>query len=147
MRVVLITTRSKNKDNIMTAAWCFPLSFDPPLFGVSISSKRHTFSLLQEAKRFAINTTAPGMEDAAMLCGRNSGKDMDKFAKSGLTKEEARKIDCPLIKESPLSIECELVRTIDTGDHTLFVGKLVNTIKRKEAKGLYQTAEGEWVTV
>lgn len=147
MRIVLITARSGKKDNVMAAAWCFPLSFDPPLFGVSISPKRHTFSILQGAKSFAINLTAPGMDDAVLVCGRNSGKDMDKFAKSGLTKEEAKKINCPLIKESPISLECELVDKLEAGDHTLFVGKAVNVIKRKEAKGLYQSASGEWIAV
>jgi flavin reductase (DIM6/NTAB) family NADH-FMN oxidoreductase RutF len=147
MRIVLITTRSGKKDNVMAAAWCFPLSFDPPLFGVSISPKRHTFSLLQGAKSFGINLTAPGMDDAVLVCGRNSGKDMDKFTKSGLIKEEAKKINCPLIKESHISIECELIDTIKTGDHSVFVGKAVNVIKRKEAKGLYQSASGEWITV
>lgn len=147
MRISLITARKGKNDNIMTAAWCFPLSIDPPLFGVSISPKRHTYSLLQGAKSFAINLTEPGMADAVLACGRNSGRDMDKFAKSGLTREEAKKINCPLVKESPLSIECELVKSIETGDHTIFVGKAVNIVKRKEAKGLYQSQVGEWISV
>lgn len=36
--------------NVMPAAWHTPISADPPLYGVLISPKRHTFELLQKKK-------------------------------------------------------------------------------------------------
>ncbi len=147
MRIVLVTSRAKGKDNIMTAAWCFPLSMDPPLFGVSLSDSRHSFSVMEEGKCFGINLVAPEMREAALLCGTKSGREVDKFAESGLTKEEGEKIGCALIGESPVSIECRLVDTIKTGDHYLLVGEAVNVKKRKESKGLYQKAGTDWIEV
>lgn len=147
MRIVLITSRSGEKDNIMTAAWCFPLSMDPPLFGVSLSDSRHSYSMIKEGKCFGINLVAPNMRDAALVCGTKSGRDTDKFAESGLTREEGEKIDCSMIGEAPVSIECRLVDTLKTGDHYVFVGEAVNVKKRREAKGLYQKEGRDWVEI
>ncbi len=147
MRIVLITSRGGGKDNIMAAAWCFPLSRDPPLFGVSLTDSRHSYSMIKEGECFGINLAAPDMEDAALLCGTRSGRDVDKFAESGLTKEEGEKIDCALVGESPASIECRLADVIKTGDHYLFVGEAVNVKKRRGAKGLYQKEGRDWIEV
>lgn len=141
MRVCLITSRFDGKDNVMAAAWVFPLSMDPPLFGVSISPKRHSHRLIRGGGAFAINIPSAQMEAAVKTCGTKSGADGDKFAEAGLTKEEgAGRV--PLIRECLTSIECELVQEIECGDHTVFVGKAVKTLRRKEGKGLYQSAEG-----
>ncbi|MFP3949981.1 MAG: flavin reductase family protein [Candidatus Micrarchaeia archaeon] len=147
MRIVLITSRRGGEDNIMTAAWCFPLSRDPPLFGVSLTDSRHSYSMIKEGECFGINMVAPDMKEAALLCGSRSGRDTDKFAESGLTKEKGEKIDCALVGESPVSIECRLADVIKTGDHYLFVGEAVNVKKRREAKGLYQKEGRDWIEV
>lgn len=147
MRIVLITSRRGEEDNIMAAAWCFPLSRDPPLFGVSLTDSRHSYSMVKEGGCFGINLVAPDMEDAALLCGTESGLEVDKFAESGLTKEEGEKIDCALVGESPVSIECRLAEVVKTGDHYLVVGEAVNVKKRRDAKGLYQKEGRDWIEV
>ncbi len=148
-RIVLITSRGKDengddRDNVMTAARCFPFSSAPPLFGISISKVRLTHSLIESGKCFGINFVSPKMKDDAVFCGTNSGKDMDKFSKIKLQKIEAEKIDCPMIGDSSVGIECRLVNTVETGDHFLFIGEAVNAIERGKEKGLYNTT-GEWI--
>jgi len=147
MRIVLISSRAKGKDNIMAAAWCFPLSGNPPLFGVSLADSRETYSMIKKSGCFAINLVSPEMQEAALLCGTKSGREVDKFSEGKLTKEEAEKIDCALIGESPVSIECKLVDLIKTGDHYLAIGEAVNVKKRKESSGLYQKAGTNWIEV
>jgi flavin reductase (DIM6/NTAB) family NADH-FMN oxidoreductase RutF len=140
MRVCLITSRHGAKDNVMAASWVFPLSMDPPLFGVSVSEKRFSHRLIREGKAFGINLPHSELEKAVVVCGTESGRDTDKFAKAGLTKDDGVRV--PLIKQCPVSIECELVDEIKSGDHVVFVGKAVKVVKRFEAKGIYQ-ARGE----
>ncbi|MGB9719688.1 MAG: flavin reductase family protein [Candidatus Anstonellales archaeon] len=144
MRVCLITSSYGGKDNIMTAAWVYPLSFDPPMFGISVSKKRFSYGLIKKAKAFGINLVSPEMKEAALVCGRKSGQEIDKFKEAKLTKEKGNFV--PLIKESPASIECKLVKEIETGDHITLVGKVVNVVKRKESKGLYH-AGGDNFTI
>jgi flavin reductase (DIM6/NTAB) family NADH-FMN oxidoreductase RutF len=147
MRIVLITSRAKGKDNIMAAAWCYPLSAEPPLFGVSLSDKRYSYQLVKEGKCFGINLVAPDMKEAALFCGTHSGKEVEKFSGSGLAKEEGTKINCPLIKESPLSIECKLVDMVEAGDHFICIGQALRIVKRRDAKGLYQKEGKEWIEI
>ena len=139
MRVCLITSRHKGKDNVIAASWVFPLSMDPPLFGVSISPKRFSHGIIEKGKAFGINLPGPELTAAVLVCGRKTGKDADKFAEAGLTKEEGEKV--PLIRECSASIECEVVDSFETGDHIVFVGKAINVVKRFESKGLYHKDE------
>ena len=142
MRVCLITSRHEEKDNIMAAAWVFPLSMDPPLFGVSVAEKRHSCSLIRKGKAFGINLPHPELQEATLTCGTKSGKNIDKFKEAGLTREEAKHV--PLIKECPVSIECEVTKEITTGDHAVFIGKAIKTVERFKAKGLYHLGGSEF---
>ncbi|MEW6749237.1 MAG: flavin reductase family protein [Candidatus Micrarchaeota archaeon] len=139
-RVCLITSRHGGKDNVMSASWVFPLSADPAMFGVAVATKRYSYGLIKGGEAFGINIPGPELEAAARLCGTESGKEKDKFALAGLTKEEGMNV--PLIKECSASIECELVDEFHTGDHMILVGKAVKIIKRKESKGIYQSQDG-----
>ncbi len=145
MKAVLVTSKGE-KENIMTAAWCFPLSNQPPMFGVSVAKKRYSYETIREGKAFGINLADKGMEAMLVGAGRNSGRDMDKFAEFGIGKEYG-KLGIPLVKESPASIECKLVQEMETGDHVLFVGEAVNVVKRREAKCLYQKQGLEFIEV
>jgi flavin reductase (DIM6/NTAB) family NADH-FMN oxidoreductase RutF len=140
VRVCLITCRHGGKDNVMAASWVFPLSMDPPLFGVSVSPKRHSHRIIRESGAFGINLPGPELQAAVAACGTKSGRDADKFLEAGLAKEDGLRV--PLIRECLASIECEVVGELEAGDHTVFIGKAVKTVKRKEGKGLYQSENG-----
>jgi flavin reductase (DIM6/NTAB) family NADH-FMN oxidoreductase RutF len=143
MNVVLISSSAEGKDNVMTAAWCFPLSADPPLFGVSISPKRYSHGLIKKSREFVINIPDSSLMEAVRLSGENSGRDADKFELSKLTKERSEKLSAPSIKECMASIECRVVNSFETGDHTVFVGEAVNIKKRKSGKKIVQDESGE----
>lgn len=145
MRACLITSRHGKKDNIMAASWVFPLSMEPPLFGVSLSGKGYSCGLIRKGRAFGINMPHPELQKATLACGRQSGRDIDKFKEAGLAREEATHV--PLVKECPVSIECEVVEEMTAGDHVVFVGKAIKTVKRFEAKGLYHLGGNEFVSV
>jgi flavin reductase (DIM6/NTAB) family NADH-FMN oxidoreductase RutF len=146
LRVVLITSKSGARENVMAAAWCFPISMEPPLFGVSVSRKRFSHELISKGRAFAINLVDAKMKEKALAAGRSSGKDRDKFAELGIAREYG-KLGLPLVKESPASIECKVVKEIELGDHVLFVGEAVNVVERRKAKGLYHAGGDDFVEV
>ncbi len=146
LRVVLITSKSGAKENVMAAAWCFPISMEPPLFGVSISRKRFSHGLISNGRAFAINLVDAKMKEKAIAAGRSSGKERDKFAEFSIAREYG-KLGLPLLKDSPASIECKLVNEIELGDHVLFVGEAVNIVERRKAKGLYHAGGDDFVEV
>lgn len=57
--------------------------------------------------------------------GVKSGKDFDKFKEMNLTKEKANHVNCPLIKESPVSIECKVREIKELGSHHLFIADVI----------------------
>ncbi len=138
LRVVLVSASSKGKDNFMPASWCFPLSFEPKLFGVAISPKRFTHGLIKESGEYVINIPGSNLLGKIVEFGRLSGKDCDKFEKSGLTKEKSRKVAAVSIKECLASIECKVVDVLKTGDHDVFVGEVRNINLRGKGPGIYQ---------
>jgi len=145
MRIVLITARHKEKDNIMPAAWCYPMSADPPLFGVAIAKKRFTYGLIHGSKAYGINLASPDMKDGVKICGSTSGSGADKFRLAGWKRENGSKT--VLIADAPASIECEVIDEYEAGDHVIFVGKAIKVVKRREAKGLYHKGGEEFEVV
>jgi flavin reductase (DIM6/NTAB) family NADH-FMN oxidoreductase RutF len=122
--VVLATVKGA-KDNIITLAMCHVFSFKPPYLGVGIAPKRFSHGLFKESVDFAVNIPTRELLKATEICGSKSGRKVDKFEASGLTREKAEKISAPLIAECPVNIECVKVKEVDAGDHTWFIGEIV----------------------
>jgi flavin reductase (DIM6/NTAB) family NADH-FMN oxidoreductase RutF len=143
MGVFLISSSYEGRDNVMTACWAFPLSFDPILFGVSVGKERFSYNLVKGSGEFVINVPGEDLLDASLVCGENSGRDVeDKFKLAKLTKEKSEKVATPSIAESLTSIECKIIKSVEAGDHVLFIGKPVNIKQRKKGKRIVQTEEG-----
>lgn len=122
---VIITVHARGKDNAMAAAWHCPLSFTPPLYGVSISPKRFTHDLIMEAKEFGVNFMP--MEKAELIAsvGGSSGREEDKFHRFQMAKEKPLKTSVPLLADAYACYECRLVAHQTYGDHVWFVGQVV----------------------
>ncbi|MCS7285961.1 MAG: flavin reductase family protein [Anaerolineae bacterium] len=131
--VVLVTSHYKDKENVMSASWITPLSFSPPLIGVAIHPVRFTHDLIKKSEQFALNIPSVSLLKAVEICGTYSGRDVDKFARAGITPVDALEIDVPLVEECIGHIECVLTDAFTTGDHTLFVGQVVAASVVEEA--------------
>jgi flavin reductase (DIM6/NTAB) family NADH-FMN oxidoreductase RutF len=126
MHTVLVSCVGKaGKPNVTTLAWAMPTSNDPPLVAISVSPKRHTYTLIEETLEFIINIPTIELLQATYACGSFSGRSFDKFKKAGLTQIPARKVKAPAIRECIAHLECSVDSEFTTGDHTVFVGKVV----------------------
>ncbi len=124
--VVMVTCSDKEgKPNIITLAWAGTINSDPPMLSVSIRKERYSYGLIKEKGEFAVNLTTRKLAFAADYCGVKSGRDTDKFNTMKLTPEKASKIDVPVIKESPVNIECRVEKIIELGSHDLFIARIV----------------------
>lgn len=117
------------KGDICTVAWHTPLSHKPALYGVAIHKTRLTHSLIKKTKDFVINFLDIKYFEKIHLCGRKSGRDIDKF--KIFSAEKSCKVKSPTISESYASFECGLKKSITLGDHTLFIGKIVKVRVKK----------------
>ena len=122
---VMATVGTMENANIITVGWTGILSTDPPRTYISVRPTRYSHKLLEENGEFVINLTTEKLAYATDYCGIYTGKKVDKFAKCSLTKEEANEVACPLIAESPLSLECKLTEIIPIGTHDMFLADIV----------------------
>lgn len=120
--VYVITVRTKEKINGMTAAWVSQVSINPLMLMVSIAPARYTHNLIKESGYFAINALPEDQIDLARHFGFKSGRKVDKF--EGHTYFDAPK-GSPILDGALAFFECKLVETFKAGDHTLFVGEVV----------------------
>jgi len=126
MHTVLISCAGKaGTPNVTTLSWAMPTSNDPPLVAIGISPKRHSHTLIQESQEFIINIPTLELLQSVYACGSFSGRSFDKFKKAGLTPIPARKVKAPAIRECIAHQECAVESQFTTGDHTVFVGKIV----------------------
>ena len=123
---VLITCGTMEKSNVMTAAWTGIINTKPPMVYVSIRPERYSYNIIKENMEFVINLTNEKLVYATDWCGVKSGAKFDKFKEMHLTKEKANFVKCPLIKESPVSIECKVVEIKELGSHTMFMAEVLS---------------------
>lgn len=124
--VVMVTSADESgKANIITVAWAGTINSEPPMLSVSIRKERYSYGLIKQRGQFAVNLTTERLAFATDICGIKSGRDVDKFEVAKLTQAKASIIDVPIIKESPVSLECVVKNTLDLGSHEMFIAEIV----------------------
>lgn len=95
-------------DNVMTIGWgSIGYYWGKPVFVAPVRPSRYTYGLIERADCFAVSVPlTDGLKRQLALAGSLSGRDGDKFARCGLTRQQGRFIDCPLVKECDLYFEC-----------------------------------------
>ncbi|HHV30499.1 flavin reductase family protein [Acetivibrio mesophilus] len=122
--VMVSCSDREGKPNIITIAWAGTINSKPPMVSISIRKERYSYNLIKEKKQFVINLTTRKLAFAADFCGVKSGRDVDKFEAMKLTPEKASVVDVPMIKESPLNIECTVKDIIELGSHDMFIAQV-----------------------
>lgn len=127
MHTVLVSCVGKaGKPNITTLAWAMPTSMNPPLVAISLAPGRHSHTLIEESGEFVVNIPTMEILQAVYACGSLTGRSFDKFKKANLTPMPSKKVKAPSIRECVAHIECTVEEKFTTGDHTLYVGKIVD---------------------
>ncbi|MEO0100576.1 MAG: flavin reductase family protein [candidate division WOR-3 bacterium] len=122
---VLVSSSYEGKDNIISIGMVHIFSFNPPLIGIGVAPSRYSYSLIKNSKEFVVNIPNRDMVEVVNFCGEKSGREIDKFQEAKLTKEKGEKVNCPLIKECPVNLECRVKFELATGDHTWFIGEVL----------------------
>ena len=122
----------EGKANLATIAWGGICSSDPPAVTVSLRKSRHSYDAILERQAFTVNIPSEAFVRAADYAGIVSGRDTDKFAAAGLTAVRSDLVDAPFVAEFPIVLECRLIRTVEIGVHTQFIGEIVDVKAEEE---------------
>jgi flavin reductase (DIM6/NTAB) family NADH-FMN oxidoreductase RutF len=131
----LFVLTAKGKDDTVTAAtvnWVTQASFAPPLVVVGVKADSHSHPIIKESKAFALN-----------VLGKDQGAMAFTFFKPAT--REGQKISgepfrwgttgAPILEHAPAFVECRLVDSVERGDHSIFVGEVVEAGQAKAPEG------------
>ena len=147
MLTALVTSAHEGKQNVLTANWVMPCSFEPPLLAVSIGKTRFSHGLIKKSGEFCVCVPPADKEKEAWFVGTKHGDKTDKFKESGFSPAPAKKVKAPLIKECVACLECKVVSEHEAGDHTIFVGEVLEVHEQKNGKKLFYRGDGEFFGV
>ena len=121
----LVTCGDMENSNALAVAWTGIINTVPPKTYISVRPGRYSYSMIKESGEFVINLTSADMIKALDGCGMLTGAKVDKFKKFGLEKEQASEVACPLVAQSPLSLECRVTDIVELGSHHMFLADVV----------------------
>lgn len=143
--VVLVTTASGGRNNIMTLTWHMVLDFSPQIACV-IGPWDYTFNALRKTKECVIAVPALDLSSKAVDIGSCSGSDTDKFGAFGLTPVAAESVKAPLVAECLANIECRVTDYIKK--YNIFVLEAVHAWidpRKKERRTFHANGDGTFV--
>ncbi len=121
----IVTVSHEGRKNAMAVAWHCPVSFNPPLYGISIAPKRFTYNMICGAGQFGINFMPLDKAETIASVGGSSGSFSDKFTQFNLKEDRAIKTDVPVLKEAYAAYECVVRDSRVFGDHAWIIGGIV----------------------
>ena len=114
-----------SKPNIITIAWTGIVNSNPPMTYISVRKERYSHDIIKNTGEFVINLCTEELAFATDYCGVRTGRDTDKFKEMKLTPEKSEMLRCPMIKESPVNIECRVREITELGSHDMFIADIL----------------------
>jgi flavin reductase (DIM6/NTAB) family NADH-FMN oxidoreductase RutF len=130
--LIIGTYGPDGKPNIMNAAWGGIASGKPPCISVSLREATLSYHNIKLNGAFTVNIPSEKYLREADFSGLVSGREFDKFKETRLTAEKSKLVNAPIVKEFPYALECKLVRQVDLGMHTMFIGEIVGMVADSE---------------
>jgi flavin reductase (DIM6/NTAB) family NADH-FMN oxidoreductase RutF len=122
--LVVGTYDAERKPNVMTAAWGGICCSAPPCVAISLREATYTYRNILERKAFTISIPSEKYVKEVDYFGMASGKHVDKFSATGLIPAKSEMVDAPYVDEFPFVLECQLLRSVEIGGHTQFIGEI-----------------------
>ncbi|WP_048190545.1 flavin reductase family protein [Methanobacterium sp. SMA-27] len=123
---IIGTYDKKGNPNAMAAAWGGISCSIPPCVSISLREATYTHGNITGKEAFTVNIPSENYIKESDYFGFTSGRNEDKFKKTGLTPVKSKLVDAPYIEEFPLILECKLVQRVELGLHTQFTGEIID---------------------
>lgn len=123
---VVGTYDGNDRPNAATVAWGGICCSSPPCVAISLRAATYTHGNILARKAFTVSVPSETHVREADYFGIASGADEDKFARSRLKPVASELVDAPYVEEFPLVLECTLLQSAELGQHTQFVGEILD---------------------
>jgi flavin reductase (DIM6/NTAB) family NADH-FMN oxidoreductase RutF len=120
---VMASETKEGRAAAATVSWVTQTSFEPPLIAVGVRVDSGIHEVTKKSRTFSLNIIHKEQADIAYSFFKASEKSDSKINgesyHSGIT-------GSPILDSTPASIECKLFEVFDIGDHSIFVGEVIN---------------------
>ncbi|HHV94509.1 MAG TPA: flavin reductase family protein [Firmicutes bacterium] len=123
--VIAVAKDPQGKYNPITLGWTMITSHQPPMMAIAVGHNRYSKEAIETSGEFVIAFPSSSMAEAALFYGTKSGRDTDKFKEYPIAAEPAVEVDSLLLTDAVANFECKLEAKLVTGDHMLYVGRIV----------------------
>jgi flavin reductase (DIM6/NTAB) family NADH-FMN oxidoreductase RutF len=138
--VVMVTSGSMEKPNVMTFSWQTPANTGTPcLVLLVMHHARYSYELIKQNRELVINVPGEALLEQTHFVGAVTGKDVDKFTESGLTPAPAKEVAPPLIEECAGHLECRVADTFEMETHDVLVCEVVRALADEDL------FDGKWI--
>lgn len=121
----IVTCAHEGRQNLLTVAWTGIVNTIPPKTYISVRPSRYSYDIIRKSGVFAVNLTTRDLVRAADWCGVHTGAKVNKFERCRLQTQDASAIPCPILSDSPLTLECRVTDVIPLGSHDMFLADIV----------------------
>jgi len=140
--VLLVTTRERKKDNVMTISWQMVLDFTPRV-AICTGSWNESFDAILRTKQCCLCVPAVDMLEKVVGIGTVHASECDKFKHFHLKKQVAAKIKAPIAADCLAAIECKLVDYVEPHGILVLDGiQLWENPLKKERRVIHANGDG-----
>lgn len=129
----VLTSESKSGQVVAsTVNWVTQASFEPPLVAVGVKADSSGHEVIKESRTFALNVLAKGQQDLAFAFFKSLDREGNSIGGQPFSSGQH---GGPILESAGAFLECTLVDTVEKGDHSIFVGEVVDAGVRAEVSG------------
>ena len=129
---IITSVSDKGEIAASTIDWLTQTSYKPPLIAAGIKIDSSAFKIINQSKHFALNILTKGQQNLAVsffkkVTLENNLINGHKFH-TDLT-------GSPILDDITSYIECKLIEIVNIGDHSVFIGEVINASINREFSG------------
>ena len=120
--VTIVTTEVDGRYHGFTANAVASVSLDPLLLLVCVDKRAHAHRELASARSFGVNVLTDRQQELSNLFATSGEPSAEGLRGVAFTRGAS---GAPLIDGALAALECETYRALDAGDHTIYLGRVV----------------------
>ena len=121
--VGVLTSKHGEEESAMLASWFQQAAFEPPMITIAVNKERPIVPLIEASKKFCLSLFHTNQKDLFAHFARGFEPGQDPFEGIKVVRKTTQ---CAVIADAMNYLDCELVSATDAGDHTIYLGRVVD---------------------
>ncbi len=122
MPITIVGTHLNNHPNFLTVGWVTRVNVNPPMIAIGVNKSNASAEGILMQKAFSVNIPSTALIEETDYCGLVSGREKDKSRLFDIFYGDMK--NAPMIKNCPITLECQLTETVDLPTNYLFIGEI-----------------------